>query len=182
MTTTTHAAPIPDADDELLTQIIARRKRRTPLLTLALAVAVAAAAAFVGGVETQKHFGTKSSSGGGNANLAALASRFAKSGSGGRAGTFFSGRGANGGGAPAFLGGNGGGATVGTVTLIKGNDLYVTDSSGNTTVVHAKSARVTKSVTGSVKSIAPGDTVTIVGTQGSNGSTTARSITVNGNG
>jgi hypothetical protein len=182
MTTTAHAAPIPDGDDELLTQIITRRKRRTPLLTLMLAIGVAAAVAFVGGVEIQKHYGSTSSAGGGsNANLAALASRFARTGTG--TGTGTAGRGGGGG---TFFGGQGaaagGGATVGTVTLIKGNDLYVTDSSGNTTIVHAKSARVTKSVTGSVKSIAPGDTVTVVGTTGSNGSTTARSITVNGNG
>ncbi|HEY2327404.1 MAG TPA: hypothetical protein VGH52_07970 [Gaiellaceae bacterium] len=177
---TTTAITQSDLDGELLTQLVARRRRRTPVLTAVLAVALAAAAAFVGGVEIQKHYGSSSASGGGGgANLASLASRFAARSGG--TGTRTSSGGTGGFGA-FFGGGAGGGATVGTVTLIKGNDIYVTDSSGTTTIVHTANASVTKSVAGSVKSIAPGDTVTVVGTQGSNGSTTARSITVNGNG
>lgn len=172
MTTTATAAVPPD--DALLTQIIARRRRRTPLVTLALAAALTAAVAFIGGVEIQKHYGTSSAASSGNSNFAALASRFT-AGRGATAGTNRTGTGAAG-----FFGGGGAGAVIGTVTLIKGDDIYVTDTSGTTTIVHAKSASVTKSVTGSLKSISPGETVTVVGTQGSNGSTTARSITVGG--
>jgi outer membrane murein-binding lipoprotein Lpp len=173
MTTTPATAAVPP-DDALLTQIIARRRRRTPLVTLALAAAVTAGVAFFGGVEIQKHYGTASAASSGNSSFAALASRFA-AGRGAATGT-----GRTGTGGASFFGGGAGGAVIGTVTLIKGNDIYVTDTSGTTTIVHAGSATVTKSVTGSLKSINPGDAVTVVGTQGSNGSTTARSITVGG--
>jgi hypothetical protein len=164
---TTTSELTPPADDEIVTQILERRRRRTPLLTLALVVAVAAAGAFVGGAEAQKHFGTTASSPasstGGRGNLAQrLASLGGK-------GSF-------------FAGGPAGAATAGTVTLINGSDLYVTDSSGNTVIVHAKSARVTKTTAGSLRSIRPGNTVTVAGTQAANGSYTARSIALTGNG
>jgi len=178
---TTDASPLsPPADDELVTQILERRRRRTPFLTLALVVGVAAAAAFVGGVEVQKHYGSSGSASNSaqNSALSALAARF-RAGAGGaarsgRSGFFggFAGGGAGG------LAGAGGGATSGTVTLIKGKDIYVTDSSGNTVLVHAATASVTKSVTGSVRSILPGETVTVIGAQARNGSYTARSITI----
>jgi hypothetical protein len=79
-------------------------------------------------------------------------------------------------GAGGFGGGN---ATTGTVTLIKGTTLYVTDSTGNTVLVKTSaSSQVTKSVTTTVKAIRPGDTVTFVGTQQSDGSYTPSSITL----
>jgi hypothetical protein len=171
MTTTATAAVPPD--DELLTQIIARRRRRTPLVTLTLVVAAVIAAAIIAGVEIQKHYGAAPAASSSNSNLAAFASRFSAGRTGGAAGNSRTGTG----GAGLF---GGSGAVIGTVTLIKGNDIYVTDTSGTTTIVNAKSATVTKSVAGSLKSINPGDAVTVVGTPGSNGSTTARSITVGG--
>jgi len=165
--TSTTSELTPPADDEIVTQILERRRRRTPFLTLALVVAVAAAGAFVGGAEAQKHFGSDTSSPaastGGRGNFA---QRFAALGGKGN----------------FFAGGPGGAATSGTVTLIKGSDLYVTDASGNTVIVHAKSARVTKTTAGSLRSIRPGDTVTVVGSQAANGNYTARSIALGGNG
>lgn len=197
--------PETPADDDFVTEIIARRKRRTPGLTLALIVLVAAAAAFIGGIEAQKHWGhTASSSGasGGSraANLEALAARFgitgatgagatprrAFGGAGSGGATGFGG-GSGGSGATGFGGGSGatgfggfgGSATTGTVTLIKGSTLYVTDASGNTVKVRTSpSSAVTKTVTGSVKTLLPGQTVTILGTQGKDGTVTARSIAV----
>ena len=171
--TTTASELQPSTEDELVTEILARRRRRAPRLTVALVLAVVAAAAFVGGAEAQKHLGSSSSSSGGGGAAAArsaFASRFGGSGGfrfGGAGGTAFPG---------------GGGAMTGTVTLIKGSNLYVTDSSGNTVIVHASAARVTQTSTSSLRSIRPGDSVTVVGTQGTGGSYTARSIALTNNG
>jgi hypothetical protein len=65
------------------------------------------------------------------------------------------------------------------VTLIKGSTLYVTDSSGTTSMVKTSaSSRVTKTVTSSVQNIRPGSVVTVVGSQAKDGSYTATSIAV----
>jgi hypothetical protein len=176
--TAVHPEPA-HVDDEFVTEILARRRRRTPMLTLGLVVLVAAAAAFLLGLEAQKHWGTSSSSSGGAASArSAFAAAFANRSATSRTGGFTGARGATTG-APSFGGAAGGGATAGTVTLIKGSTLYVTDSTGNTVLVHTSpSSTVTKTVSGTVKSILPGDAVTVVGTQATNGSYTARAITV----
>lgn len=167
MTTTAHTDTSVTGED-LATEILRRRRKRLPAVTAALALAVAIAVGIVGGIEIQKHWGSSSSSSSGSASsvASAFASRFGRgSGSGG-----FGGFGS---------GGAGGGATVGTVTLIKGSTLYVTESSGNTILVHTSAgSRVTKTVTGTIQTVHPGDTVTVVGTQAANGSVTASSIAV----
>jgi len=158
------------ADNELLTQILARRRRRLPLLTKALGALLVVALAFVVGAEVQKHFGKTAAGSTGGAATAAF----------GRARAV--------GGLPTF-GGAGGAArggfgaapsgTSGTVTLIKGSTLYVTDSSGTTSLVKTSATSlVTKTVTSSVKNIHPGSVVTVVGPQAKDGSYTATSITV----
>jgi hypothetical protein len=161
---------VASADNELLTQILARRKRRLPRMTMALAALLVVALTFVVGAEVQKHYGKTA----------------AATGAGGPAGAFARARGA-GVGPPGGFGGAGGtggfGAAAsgpsGTVTLIKGSTLYVTDNSGTTSLVKTTAAsRVTKTVTSSVKNIKPGSVVTVVGTQGKDGSYTATSITV----
>jgi hypothetical protein len=163
--TSTAAPVIPADDDEIVTQILARRRKRLPLVTLSLALAAAIGAGFVGGAYAQRHYGPSTS--GSNA-ASALRSAFASRFGGAGAGRFSFGRSA----AP----------TAGTVTLIKGNDIYVTTSSGTTIIVHAGTATVTKTSSGTVKSILPGDSVSVVGTQQANGSTTARTIAIQGGG
>jgi hypothetical protein len=165
---------LPSTDNELLTQILARRNRRLPKMTLALAALLVVALTFVIGAEVQKHYGTSAASASGPGAAAAAAFGRARAAGG------FAGGGAAGG----FAGGAGGfgaaaSGTTGTVTLIKGSTLYVTDSSGNTSIVKTTaSSRVTKTVTSSVKNILPGSTVTIVGPQAKDGSYTATSISV----
>ena len=69
------------------------------------------------------------------------------------------------------------------MTLIKGTTLYVTDTSGNTVKVTTSAAStVTKTVATNVKSIRPGQTVVVRGTQQKNGNITAESITIGGTG
>jgi hypothetical protein len=151
-------------DDELLTQILARRSRRLPLMTMALGVLLVVAAAFVVGAEVQKHYGKTAAATGGPAAAAAAFGRARAAG-----------------GQPAFAGGfaAAGSGTSGTVTLIKGSTLYVTDSSGTTSLVKTSaSSRVTETVTASVKTIRPGSVVTVVGPQAKDGSYTATSISV----
>src|SRR5258707_11038849 len=114
------------ADNELLTQILARRRRRLPLLTKALGALLAVALAFVVGAEVQKHYGKTAAGSTGGAATAAFSRGRAAGGLptfGGAAGAARGGFGA----APS--------GTSGTVTLIKGSTLYVTDSSGTTSLV-----------------------------------------------
>ena len=166
-----------DDGDDFVAEILTRRKRRLPILTAILVLAVAAGAAFIAGAEVQKHYGKSSSATGGTgaaSAFSAFASRLRAGGAGAGAGA---------GGGPGFFAGAGGagGGTAGTVTLIKGSSLYVTDSAGNTVLVHTSPAsRVTRTVSGSVQTIHPGDTVTVTGVQAKNGSYTAAAITIGG--
>ena len=174
MTATAHT-DAPPAGDDLATEILRRRRRRLPALTAALALAVAIGVGIVGGIEIQKQWGSSSSSsaaGGGNA--AALRSAFAS-----RFGGAGTGRGGTGGGGFGGFGGFGGNATVGTVTLIKGTTLYVTEANGNTILVRTSpTSRVTKTAQGTIRTIHPGDTVTVTGSQAANGNVTASSIAI----
>jgi hypothetical protein len=159
--------PLPQ--ESLAAELVARRRKRLPAVTLALALLVAGAVAFIGGVEVQKHWGATSAPTTGSAFAAARA--------GGASG--FAGPGGRG----TFGGAAGGGSTglSGTVTLIKGSTLYVTSASGNTVLVHTTPASVvTKTVSGTETSIRPGNTVTVVGTAASDGSYTARQVTIGG--
>jgi hypothetical protein len=152
-------------DNELLTQILARRRRRLPLLTKVLGVLLVVALAFAVGAEVQKHFGKTAAGSTGGAAAAA----FGRARAAGGLSTF--------GGAGGFGGAPSG--TSGTVTLIKGSTLYVTDSSGTTSLVKTSATSlVTKTVTSSVKNIRPGSVVTVVGPQAKDGSYTATSIAV----
>jgi hypothetical protein len=155
------------ADNELLTQILARRRRHLPLMTKALGALLVVALAFVIGAEVQKHYGKTAASTGSAAAGAAAAFGRARA-AGGLAGF---------GGAGGF--GAAASGTSGTVTLIKGSTLNVTDSSGTTSLVKTSaSSRVTKTVASSVKNILPGTVVTVVGPQAKDGSYTATSISV----
>jgi hypothetical protein len=156
--------PADEPDDDVALELEAlalRRRRKMPRVTLALAVAVVGAGAFIGGAEAQKHLGSSASSGA-NGNAAGnLAARFGKAGQA----TF------------------GGAGTAGTVTAIKGSTLYVTDASGNTVKVRTSAAtQVTKTVTGKVKDIRPGDTLVVRGSKGRNGVIAADSISLGGAG
>lgn len=174
------SAEVEDAadGDEFVTAILARRRRRTPILTLALLVLAAAAVAFVLGIEAQKHWGTSSTTG----SAANARSAFAALRGGTAATRGAAARGAAGaGGFPAFggVGAGAGGGTAGTVTLIKGTSLYVTDATGNTVLVHTSpGSTITKTVSGTIRSIVPGDAVAVRGTQAANGSYAATSISI----
>ncbi len=166
MTTTAVQPDAPSmAHEGLAAELLARRRRKLPALTAALALAVAVALGAVGGIEAQKQWGASTT--------AAAAGRPAG----------FAGRFGGGAGAPGGFAGFGGAASgpAGTVTLIKGSTLYVTDASGNTVLVHTNAgSKVQQTVAGTIKTVHPGDTVTVAGTQNSDGSYSARQITIGG--
>lgn len=71
----------------------------------------------------------------------------------------------------------GGGGTIGTIKLVDGSNIYVTDQSGNTVKVTTQpglAVQVTKS--GTVADLAVGDSVIIQGTAGTDGVIAATSI------
>jgi len=163
MTTIDSELPPPADDDELELEALAlRRRRKLPLLTAVLTLAVVAAGAFIGGAEAQKHLGSSAGSSSSSSG-SALAARLG----GGKPTAVFS----------------GGGVTAGTVSLIKGSTLYVTDASGNTVkVTTSAGSHVTKTVSGTLKDIRPGDTVVVRGEKQRNGSVAAQSISLGGGG
>jgi hypothetical protein len=167
----------PATSDDLAAEILRRRRKQLPRVTVALALVVALSAGVLGGIEIEKHWGGSGSGSGSGSTSATsarsgFASRFAL-GSGARSGRGLGGAGGFGGFGAAGTG------TTGTVTLIKGSTLYVTEASGNTVIVRTSpSSRVTKTVSGSVETIHPGDAVAVTGPQSANGSYTASSIAI----
>ncbi|MFL5964876.1 MAG: hypothetical protein ACJ757_18550 [Gaiellaceae bacterium] len=167
MTTTAVHPDAPTAVNEgLAAELLARRRKKLPALTAALALAVAIALGLIGGVEAQKHWGASSSATAARpAGFAGFAGRGGGAGAGGFAG----------------LGGAGASGTNGTVTLIKGSTLYVTDASGNTVLVKTTAGSTVKqTVSGTIKSAHPGDSVAVTGTQNKDGSYSASTITIGG--
>ena len=176
----------PDARD-IGAELAAPPRRKLPWLSLLLAGGVIAAAGFAGGALVEKNNGSGSSS---------AASAFAKlrsgatggaggtAGAGGfsRAGGTAGASGAAGaGGFAGFGGGAAGGATTGTVKLVDGNTIYVTNSSGNIVkITTGSSTTVSIAQSGKVSQIAPGQTVTVRGTTDSSGNVTATSVTEGG--
>ncbi len=139
-----------------------RRRWLTPLTGGLLAVLVAACG-FLAGVlveKSQSSSSTASSAAGRRAALLGAAS--AASGGGGRAGggTF-----------------SGAGATVGQVTTLRGDTLYVSTVNGNTVEVKIPSGeKISQTTNASPSAIHPGDTVIVQGGPASDGTVTATSV------
>ncbi len=162
------APPYDDGDDE--PEFRPRPRRRAHALTYVLAGALLVAAGFYGGVLLQKHddHGSTSSTA---STRSAAAARF-----GGAATT--GGAGATGGRAGGF-GGFGGGAVTGTVKLVDGKNVYVTDTGGNVVKVATNAgSQLSKTDPATIKDVAPGDVVIVRGTQNSDGSYTATSVVI----
>jgi hypothetical protein len=160
----------PDALD-ISAELAAPPRRKLPWLTLLLAGGLVAGAGFLGGVLVEKSQGS-SSNGSGRAFGAA-----------GRTGT---GTGASGRGGTSGLGGfggfgggaAGGGATIGTVTLVDGTTIYVTDTSGDIVkVTTGGSTKVSIAQSGKVSQLRPGAAVTVRGTTEANGDVAATTVT-----
>jgi hypothetical protein len=171
----------PQEDDDWLepTDELPPRARRRLLspASLALLGVLLTACGFIGGVLVEKGQASSSStSAGGTANVISRSAAL-------RAGASSSGTGPSGAGAGSRelsgLGSGAGRPVSGQVAYLQGSTLYLTESEGNTVKVRTSPATsVTKTVPASVKGIHPGETVTVAGATGSNGSVNAESIRV----
>jgi hypothetical protein len=149
------------------------RQRAVNSFTYFLLAAVGLLGAFSGGAWFQREHGA--------ANVAAASANPQTTGlapSGTIAGGAAQGRfGASGGTAPNGGQFAGGGATVGTVKLVDGNSVYVTDQSGNVVKVTAQPGlAVQVSKPGTLADLVVGETVIVQGTAGSDGTIAATSI------
>ena len=176
------AAPAPlvdidaiEPDASLLADL--RKTRITTPFTRALLVLIVLSVGFLGGALVDRWQRPSSSS----SSLASALSQFRRAGRGGSGGS-----GAAGGGAAALFGGAGGagggaggGATVGTVKLVDGTNVYVQDTAGDDIkVTTSPSTQVTVSKPGKISDLTPGATVVVLGTASSDGtSIAATSIT-----
>jgi hypothetical protein len=122
-------------------------------------------------------------SGSGTAGVGAASNGAATGGAGGAANS--GGAAAGAGGFAGRFGGLGGagGATIGEVSYISGDTLYVTNTEGNTVkVTVSPAAAVTKTVKADIHGIHPGETVVVRGTKGSTGAVSAESVSVSSGG
>jgi hypothetical protein len=152
------------------------RRRLLSPAPLALIAVLVLALGFLCGVLVEKGQAGSSSSAAG----AAVSSRLrGLTGSAGGSAGFSGAQGASG-----SSGGAGGARpTSGTVSFLSGQTLYLTTTGSNTVKVKASAATsVTKTVKSAVNSIHPGETVTITGSTGADGTVEAESIRVGSTG
>jgi hypothetical protein len=161
-----------------------RRKLLSPLPAILLVVLLVATA-FFAGVKVEKGQSSSSTSSGFPAGLAAL--RAAGSGSSSSSRTTTGSTTGGGGGFPSSggfpgAGGLSGGLTTGEVSYVSGSTLYVNSGENTVKVSAPAGTKVSKTVSTSVHSIHPGDTVIVRGSQSGKGSVTASSISISSTG
>ncbi len=165
-----------DADDED-PEFVPRPRRRAHRFTYVLGGLALAAIGFYAGVLTQKHEDHNGSSASAASALSAFTGRRGGTGGSGAA------AGGVGGAGTANAAGNGfgrfGGGTAGPVKFVDGSNVYITDANGNVVKVLTNGAStISKTDPATTKDVAPGQTVIVRGTQNSDGSYTATSVTV----
>ncbi len=163
-----------------------RRRFWGPATAVLLSLLVGAICFYVG-IRVEKGQVTSSTSSstgtGAGAVARALGRAGAASGAGATARTGAA-AGFTGGGGAALAGalGRSGNGSVGTVSSISGNTIFLTDFTGNTVKVKLSSATtITKSLGVSKRSVHPGDTIIVQGLKGPNGNLTATTVSDSGN-
>lgn len=153
---------VQNTDDDLATLLRRREHARPTRVTWVLLTLLVLLVGFVGGAFANQRWGASSSS---------SPSGFSGPPAGFTMPTAFPG------GAVA-AGAGSGSATVGTVKLVDGRRLYLTDSSGATVIVSVpKTASVTAQEDISLAGLSAGTSVTVQGTTAEDGSITATSVT-----
>jgi len=163
----------PDFDEPPPPPLPKVRRRKLPIATLLLALLAVGAAGFFVGVKVEKSkvpASTSNASAFGAAFGGATGARASGSPTAGPTGASST--------PSAAAGGTGGSANIiGTVTVIDGTTLYVTDTTGDVVKVTTNTGTtVTKTVTGKVSDLAPGESVVIRGVQSSAGVYAAQSV------
>ncbi len=181
----------PEAQDDWIEEPedLPRRPRRKLLspVPAVLLVILLLTGAFFAGVKVEKGQSSSSTSSGFPAGLAALqgagggSSSSSRTSGSSRTGTTTGGGFPSGGGLPG-AGGASGGFTTGEVSYVSGSTLYVNSGESTVKVSAPAGTKVSKTVSTSVHSIHPGDTVLVRGSQGANGSVTASSISISSTG
>jgi hypothetical protein len=177
-----------DADDETLALPGRPRRQFFNRWTAALVAVITCAIGFYVGIDVEK--GQVSSSGGTARAFTPPAGLGGTSASSSTRGTSNAASGARSsrsgalpGGGAGFPGGAFGGAnaSIGTISSVNGNTIYITDTSGNTIKVTLSSAtKITKSLGVSKHSLHPGDSVVIRGLKNSNGKVSATTVSDSG--
>jgi hypothetical protein len=178
---TTYDEPRDEFESDELLPSRPRRRLLAPL-PVTLLVILMTGVGFLGGVALEKGEGspTSSTAESGSSLASTLATprgNKSKKAGGGKSSAKAAGGAA---GSLAGLGGTGSGsAAVGAVAYLEGSTLYVTTTEGNTVkITSTPASTVSKTVTSSVKAIHPGETVTVTGSSGKNGSISAEAINV----
>jgi hypothetical protein len=141
------------ADPEFVATL--QRRRLTTPLTRVLLILIVLGLGFLLGAYVQKHR-TPSTSTGLPAGLAQLFGR-------------------NSGGQGALAAN--GGALTGTIKLVDGNNVYITDAEGNITkIVTTADTKITVSKDGTLADLGPSKTITVQGSQNADGTYSATSI------
>jgi hypothetical protein len=156
----------PDMDEPPPPPLPKFTRRRLPMATLVLALLAFAAVGFLVGVKVEKGkvpaSNTAATTGARPATGAAAAAATPSAGGARAAAPSGAGTSAN---------------IIGTVAFVDGSTLYVTDATGNTVkVTTSNGTTVTKTVTGTVKDLSPGQSVVIRGVQSSVGVYAAQSV------
>jgi len=153
------------------------RRRLLSPAPLALTAVLIATCGFIGGVLVEKGQAGSSSGGGPSGTFASRLGLLAGGASSGRTGLL---------GAGSAAGPNASGGarlTSGTVSFVAGGTLYVTDAEGDTVKVRTSSATtVTKTVKATVRSIRPGEAVTVTGAAAADGTVRAETLRVGSTG
>ncbi|MBK9739673.1 MAG: hypothetical protein IPO93_09175 [Actinobacteria bacterium] len=163
VTDATDAVDETDATDDDLATLLRRREHARPnRLTWVLLTLLVLMVGFVGGAFASQKWGGSSSTATGFPGLPeGMPAGFAVSGAG---------PGAAAQGMPA-------GMTIGTVKLVDGQRLYVTDASGATVIVTVpKTATVTSQTDVPLSDLATGDSVVVRGETADDGTVTATSV------
>jgi hypothetical protein len=155
------------------------RRRFLNRKSAALAAVITCAAGFYAGIRVEKgqlgsnaSAATTSAAGGAAIGARTGASAGASTATGAGGGSGFPGAG-------RF--GAGGNATLGTISSVNGNTIYLTDSTGNTVkVTLSPTTKLTKSLGVSKSSLHPGDAVVIQGVKDSKGTVSATSVSDSG--
>jgi hypothetical protein len=175
------AVPAEDGDerderDDLAAELAkAAPKRWWNRGTLVLASVALLLGGFLGGLQVQKHWGTAATA----ANQATGFGNFNRNAGGGYPGlTGGAGRTGGGFGNGAAPSASAAAATTGTVKLVDGSTIYVQTPSGDVITVRTNGTTTVQTTTkSSLKSVKTGQSVTIQGPAGSDGTVTATSVT-----